>query len=227
MNVLSLDLEPREDLPDFQGPRWLPAGTPRKAVKVWQEDPPKSLDGFTHLMLSGSTCSVMDDHPFVEPVMALLREAVRRGVPVLGICYGHQLIARALLGREHVRRSPSPEIGWLPVEVRPGHETLFEGLPDPFHTFVGHFDEVCDLPPDWQVIAGSGGCEIQGFIHRGMRLLGLQFHPEMDLQTGNACFAADREALAGRGFDMDAVFARARDDGSGRVLIPRFLDLDW
>ena len=46
---------------------------------------------------------------------------------MLGICYGMQLLARALLGDAHVRRSATPEIGWLPVEVLPGHEALYAG----------------------------------------------------------------------------------------------------
>ena len=227
MHVLSLDLEPRKDLPAFQGPRWLPAGIPCRRVKVWREPVPAGLAGYSHLILSGSTCSILDEHPFVAPVMNLIREAVQHGLPILGICYGHQLVAKALLGDEHVRRAARPEFGWLPVEIVPGHDALFAGLPNPFRVFVGHFDEVCDLPPDWKVVARSRDCAIQGVINRELKLLTFQFHPEMDLATGNLCFAADRALLTGHGADVDAILRAGRDDGSGRVLIPRFLNLSW
>ncbi|MDP6418417.1 MAG: gamma-glutamyl-gamma-aminobutyrate hydrolase family protein [Candidatus Krumholzibacteria bacterium] len=226
-HVLSLDLEQRLELPDFQGPRWLPEDCRCKAVKVWRDPVPEDLTPYSHLILSGSTCSVLDDHPFVKPVMGLVREAVERGLPILGICYGHQFLARTLLGDSHVRRSPTPEIGWHPVEPLPDHEELFEGLPSSFYTFVSHFDEVCDLPEDWQVIARSQDCEVQGFLNRRWKLLGFQFHPEMDLEIGNACFRSDFDALTERGFDMKSVLENARDDGGGALLFPRFLEMDW
>jgi len=225
--VLSIDLEPRLDLPPFQGPRWLPDGTPLTSVKACKEAIPDSCEAFSHLILSGSTCSILDTAPFLEPAMALVRDAVKRGRSVLGICYGHQLVVRALLGPEYVRRAPSPEIGWLPISVEAGHNLLFAGLPDPFHAFVGHFDEVCNLPDEWEIIASTAGCPIQGVLNRRQRIMGFQFHPEMDLAVGNTCYATDREVLAGLNFDVDAIIAQAQDDGSGKLLIPRFLRRLW
>jgi GMP synthase (glutamine-hydrolysing) len=222
--VLSLDLEPRSDLPPFQGPRWLPPGTRCTVVKAAREPLPANLDGFTHLVLSGSTWSILDDRPEAKAASGLVREAVTRGVPVLGICYGHQLLARALLGRDHVGRAPVPEMGWLPVTFPESAREWFFPLPNPFRVFVGHFDEVRDLPPDWRVIARTGACAVHGMVNERLKVVGFQFHPEMDLETGNLCFGADRDGLERRGFDVDAILRDARDDGSGAVLIPRFLD---
>jgi len=225
--VLSVDLEPRLDLPPFQGPRWLPDGTPFVSVKACTEPVPDSCEEFSHLILSGSTCSILDPAPFLEPAMDLVRDAVSLGRPVLGICYGHQLAVRALLGPEHVRRSATPEIGWLPISAALGHDQLFADLPNPFYAFVGHFDEVCDLPDDWEITASTAGCPIQGVINRRRRVMGFQFHPEMDLAVGNSCYATDRQLLSELGFDVDAIVAKSRDDGSGKLLIPRFLDGQW
>jgi GMP synthase (glutamine-hydrolysing) len=225
--VLSIDFEPRLDLPIFQGPRWLPGGTPHVAVKACQEPIPDSCEEFSHIILSGSTCSILDSEPFLEPAMALVRDAVKLGRPVLGICYGHQLAVRAMLGRPHVRRAPAPEIGWLPITVESEHDTLFEGLSDPFYAFVGHFDEVCDLPDDWEITASTAGCPIQGVLNPSLRIMGFQFHPEMDIDVGNTCYATDREVLERLGFDVGAMIDQSRDDGSGRLLIPRFLDRQW
>jgi len=225
--VLSIDLEPRLDLPCFQGPRWLPSGTPFVSVKACNEPIPSSCEPFSHLILSGSTCSILDPAPFLEPAMALVRDAVKLGRPVLGICYGHQLAVRAVLGERHVRRAAGPEIGWLPVSVAAAGEALFAGLPNPFHTFVGHFDEVCDLPDEWEITASTPGCPTQGVLNRRQRIMGFQFHPEMDLDVGNTCYATDREALTALGFDIDAIIANGRDDGSGKLLIPRFVSRKW
>ncbi|MCU0727261.1 MAG: type 1 glutamine amidotransferase [Planctomycetes bacterium] len=193
--VLCLDLEPRADLPPFRAPRWLPPGTRSASVKAASETVPADLSGFTHLILSGSTWSILDDRPELRAAEALVRQAVLRGVPVLGICYGHQLLARALLGRGHVGRAPVPEMGWLPIRWDESESGWFHPLPNPFRVFVGHHDEVRDLPEDWRVIARSGQCANHGMVNERLRVLGFQFHPEMDLETGNACYEADRDAL--------------------------------
>lgn len=223
MNVLILDLEPREDLPLFQGPRWLPPGTLSWMVKVSKDKLPETVAPFSHVILSGSTDSILDQTPALEPIMRLVREAVDLGRPVLGICYGHQLIAKALLGDAHVRRSETPEMGWLPVRVLPAGKEYFPGLPNPFHTFLAHFDEVCDLPDDWEVIAETDRCAVHGFVNRKLRVLGFQFHPEIDTEVGNACYEITRKESEKAGFDVDQILRETRDDGSGSLLIPHFL----
>lgn len=227
MHVLSLDLERRTDLPPFQAPRWLPPDIPCHRVRAWDEELPESVEPYTHLIASGSTCSVLDDHPFVAPTLELIRQAVALRRPVLGICYGHQLIARALLGRAYLRRAERPEMGWLPVRVLPRGRQILAGLPDPFRVFVGHYDEVFDLPEGWETIAETEHCAVHGFVNEELRVLGFQFHPEMDVEVGNTCFATTRSELEADGFDVDAILSGAREDGSGRILIPRFLELPW
>jgi GMP synthase (glutamine-hydrolysing) len=185
------------------------------------------MAGHTHLMLSGSTDSILKDTPPLEPAMRLVRDAVERGRPVLGICYGHQLVAKALLGDAHIRRAEPPEIGWFEIRPEPAFASLYEGLPNPFRSFVGHFDEVCDLPAGWQVTARSRDCEVHGVLNEELRVMGFQFHPEMDLEIGNLCFITDRVPLEKRGFDVGRILAEAADDGSGALLIPRFLAWNW
>jgi GMP synthase (glutamine-hydrolysing) len=225
MYVLSLDLEPRNDMPPFQAPRWLPPGTPVEAIRVSGEPVPESAEPYSHLILSGSTYSILDDEPCVEPIAKLIRNAVALGRPILGICYGEQLLARVLLGDAHVRRTARPEMGWLPIRVPPRGREIFEGLPNPFHAFVGHFDEVSNLPYGWDTIADREHCEVQGFVNRELRLLGFQFHPEMDIEIGNSCFRAGRDTLERAGFDVEGILREAREDGSGKLLIPRFLEM--
>lgn len=225
--VMSLDLEPRSDLPPFQAPRWLPRGTPCRSFVTRRDGFPESLAGCTHLLLSGSTASIVDDLPWARRAEELVRDAVAAGLPVLGICYGHQLLARALLGPAHVRRAAVPEMGWLDVHPNAGFEALFAGLPAPFRAFVGHFDEVCCLPPGWDVTAHTADGPVHGLLCRELRLMGFQFHPEMDLDVGNACYRIDRKPLEALGFDVGRILRDGRDDGSGAVLIPRFLSHSW
>ena len=118
-------------------------------------------------------------------------------------------------------------MGWLEIHPEPRFAALYAGLPGPFRTFVGHFDEVCALPAGWEVTARSRDCAIHGYLNEGLRVMGFQFHPEMDLEVGNVCYARDREALERRGFDVGRILREAADDGAGRVLFPRFLGWPW
>ncbi|MFA4986623.1 MAG: gamma-glutamyl-gamma-aminobutyrate hydrolase family protein [Candidatus Brocadiia bacterium] len=225
--VLALDLEPRTALPDFQAPRWLPVETECVLVKSWRDGIPESPEGFTHIILSGSTCSITRDYPIVEPCEHLIREAAKMRIPILGICYGHQMIVRALLGVSHVRRAQVTEMGWMNVSWGEAGSDWFDGLPNPFRVFMGHFDEVHDLPDDWQITARTSDCAVQGFVNPKLRLLGTQFHPEMDLAVGNRCFIADTVPLEKLGFNISEIVRAGSEDGSGKVIFPRFVNYRW
>jgi GMP synthase (glutamine-hydrolysing) len=115
----------------------------------------------------------------------VLRVAERR-VPLLGVCYGHQIVARALGGR--VDWNPrGMEMGTHEVTLGPGSEShpLLYGLPDTFPANLSHAQSVLDPPAGAEVLASSANdpCQIMSW---GDRVLTLQFHPEFDRWTMNA-----------------------------------------
>lgn len=160
-------------------------GREYRVVRVVREKPPRNLDGFAGVMLTGSAASAVDGEPWLECVYELIREAHARSLPTLGICFGHQLIPRALFGEHAVRRSPTSELGWLEIR-RTADNPLLEGVPDRFDCFVSHFDEVTPGLPELDVIAASERCAVQGYQVRGAPIWGLQFHPEMPLEESTA-----------------------------------------
>lgn len=113
-----------------------------------------------------------------------LAEAVRRGMPVLGICLGAQLLARAL-GAE-VRTAGAPEIGFAPVEVSDPGDPLLGGLAPSTEVLHWHGD-VFDLPDGAQALASSARTEHQAF--RIDNAWGVLFHPEADLALVEAWLA--------------------------------------
>ena len=129
------------------------------------------------LILMGGPMSVNDDLPWIAPELAAIREAVARGIPVLGVCLGAQLIARALGAR--VYPNPQKEIGWSPVDWTPAAATdpLFHGFSGPETVFQWH-GETFDLPPGAQHLASSAACRHQAF-RVGGNVYGLQFHLEV------------------------------------------------
>jgi len=113
-----------------------------------------------------------------------LAEAVARGMPVLGICLGAQLLARAL-GAE-VRPGEAPEIGFAPVEVSDPDDPLLGGLAPRSEVLHWHGD-VFDLPPGAEHLASSERTACQAF--RAGSAWGVLFHPEADLALVEAWLA--------------------------------------
>lgn len=181
--------------------RWLPEGTPRQTWTMLDQQPLPALEDFSHLVHTGSALCINDDPPFLSGALELVRQGVVRGLPQLGICYGHQLLARAVGGRGAVRRNPAgPEIGWLEVDFEPAGRLHFVVSPR-CRIWQFHFDEVVTPPPGAQVLARSPGCAVQAFHDPARRLTGTQFHPEVDLELGNRIFLDKADQLAAQGLD--------------------------
>jgi len=142
---------------------------------------PAGHDACSHLVISGSVASATETQPWDEPLGALVRRFIERGKPVLGICYGHQFLAKVLAGPQHVRRAAACEFGYLELPLAPN--PLFRGLENPL-VMVSHYDEAFDLPGDFQVLAASRDCPVHAFQYRGLPVWGVQFHPEYGAAEG-------------------------------------------
>jgi GMP synthase (glutamine-hydrolysing) len=101
---------------------------------------------------------------------------ISRGLPVLGICYGHQLIARVLGGR--VSRGRFGEYGRTPIEIL-DYDDLLEGLPRRLNVWMSHGDSVVEPPPGFRVTSMSEGGVITSMSDRARKIYSLQFHPEV------------------------------------------------
>jgi GMP synthase-like glutamine amidotransferase len=138
---------------------------------------PDSAGDFSGLAFMGGPMSANDDLPWVAPVLSLIRDAVDRGVPVIGHCLGGQLLAKALGGT--VTRNPVKEIGWNRVEVEDcalAREWLGSDV-HAFTTFQWH-GETFAIPPGGQRILRGEHCANQAYVVGGLHL-GMQCHVEM------------------------------------------------
>jgi len=136
------------------------------------------LDDVTHLILTGSEASILDPAGWIGVEVAAVRDAVDRGIPILGSCFGHQMLVHALSGPEHLRRSERPEVGWTTLELL-DDDDLLDGVPRPWSVFSFHFDEVVDPPSPWRVLARSDRCAVQAIRYGDRPVWGLQPHPEI------------------------------------------------
>ena len=139
--------------------------------------PIQSFDG---VIISGSQSSVYDDHrPWIQELSQWVEGALADDLPILGVCWGHQLLAQILGGTV---RSGSYELGYVEV-TQEMDDPLWNGLPDPFTVFATHSDHVVEMPPNAQLLA-SNETGVQAF--RQDQAYAVQFHPEYDLQTATS-----------------------------------------
>jgi GMP synthase-like glutamine amidotransferase len=175
------------------------------AVELDEGEAMPALDGFDALWVMGGPMDVWqeDAHPWLGPEKALIRGAVtERGLPFLGLCLGHQLLAVALDGEVG---PGTPEIGVLPVHyTETGVESLFfDGIEAPFETLQWHGAEVKRPPAGAAVLATSPACAVQA-MSWGPRALSMQFHVEAEADTVASWaaipeYAASLEAALGPG----------------------------
>jgi GMP synthase-like glutamine amidotransferase len=151
---------------------------PWKLVKLDEGEPvPRSSEEFAGLAFMGGPMSANDELPWTQPVLALMRDAVAREVPVIGHCLGGQMLARALGGQ--VKKNPVKEIGWNPVQIvdSPAAREWFGQNLREFDTFQWHGDTF-SIPPNGERILTGPHCENQAYVVAD-RHLGLQCHVEM------------------------------------------------
>ncbi len=142
--------------------------------------PPPPTDaewGFDAVIVSGSQVSVYEDHEWIHELTDWVRQVHAGGIPILGICWGHQFLAQALGGR--IVAMGRYELGYKTIsQVR--DSPLFEGIPDEFGAFETHSDRVYELPEQAEILAKN---EIGNQAFQLGQTYGVQFHPEYDRQT--------------------------------------------
>jgi GMP synthase (glutamine-hydrolysing) len=183
------------------------------------------------VVVTGSSAMVSERLAWSERTGAWLVEAVRIGTPLLGLCYGHQLLVHALGGRV----GPNPngrEMGTVEVRFREDarDDPLMGPLPSVTSFQATHLESVLSLPEGVRGLAETSLDPHSAYAvtpRRGepVRAWGVQFHPEFDADVMRAYLAHRREILAEEGFDPDAKLAAVTETPEGPSLLRRFGEL--
>jgi GMP synthase (glutamine-hydrolysing) len=202
------------------------AGLPRHAaevVPVLDGHAPPDPSGFAGVIVTGSGAMVTDRERWSEATAQWLRRAADHGLPMLGICYGHQLIAQAF-GGEVAWNPEGREMGTVPVRLHAeaAHDPLFKHLPSEFPAQTTHLQTVLSAPPGAVVLARSAldGCQA---FRLGERVWGLQFHPEFGVVHMRGYIDARREALKREGHCHVRMLESVRPAPAARDVLRRFV----
>lgn len=155
------------------------------AVELDEGEAIPDLGNYDALWVMGGPMDVWEEdaHPWLATEKAAIREAVvERGLPYLGLCLGHQILAAALGGE--VGPAGRPEIGILEVGLTDAGRgnALFAGVSDRFKCLQWHSAEVLREPEGAQVLAASPDCRVQAMAC-GERAFGIQYHVELTAET--------------------------------------------
>jgi GMP synthase (glutamine-hydrolysing) len=177
MRVLGFRHVPFEDFGHIR-PTLERRGIAIQGVDLYQNpDQPVAWDSADGLVFMGGPMSANDDLAFLCRELDLITRAVSAGIPMLGVCLGSQLIAKALGAT--VYKNSFKEIGWAPLHwtAAAREDALFRDLASPESVFHWH-GETFDLPPGAAWLAYSNSCRHQAF-RAGANVYGLQFHLEV------------------------------------------------
>jgi GMP synthase (glutamine-hydrolysing) len=181
--------------------------------------------GYAGVVVTGSAAMVSEREPWSEATASWLRGAVHAGTPVLGVCYGHQLLAHALGGR--VDYNPrGREIGTVELELTPdaARDSLFRGLGPRMRVQATHRQSVLEPPPGAELLARTTLDPCAAF-RVNAHAWGLQFHPEFSLAAIAAYLEARRDAIRAEGGDPDALARGLRPAPASRRVLRRFARL--
>ena len=209
-------------------PRWIEERTGAAWPGTWAthdlrtEAPlpgPREADAF---FITGSSHSVTEQAPWMLRAGVLIRAIVDAGTPLLGLCFGHQLMADALGGE--VQKNPrGREIGTVRVR-RLQADPLLDRLPDAFDIHATHVDTVVRLAPGATPLAETD-LEPNAAFRAGPRAWGVQFHPEFDADIMRGYLEARANLVRAEGGDPDALLAKVHDQARGADILGAFAEM--
>ena len=132
--------------------------------------------GIERIIISGGPKSVYEEEPNIGTKICEKARDDEIRLPLLGICYGHQMIAHVFGGK--VEKGKSAEYGVGEIEVD-SEDALFKGVPKKFKAWVSHYDLVSEVPQGFVSLAHSETCAVEAMRHSERNVFGVQFHPEV------------------------------------------------
>lgn len=193
-------------------------------VSVHRGETPPEFDLIGGIVITGSHESVTDGAEWSERTASWLVSAVERKIPILGICFGHQILAYALGG--NVDYTPGgPEFGTISLSLTNAskNDPLFGKLPRTVEVQTSHYQSVVELPPTATLLAYSEKDPHSAFRY-GPCAWGVQFHPEYDADIAAAYMHEFHGKLEKSHEGIATLFGNCKDTMTGGLILRQFTE---
>jgi len=160
---------------------------------------PSDAMAFDAMVITGSPLSLVEPSEWMRRAADYVREAAEKGLAILGVCFGHQLLGFAY-GSAVIRNPRGREIGSVEISLteQGRRDPLFDGMPETFAAQATHEDIVSTAPPESIVLAGNANTANQAMAIGG-NVRGVQFHPELRAEALGTLIRSRAEKLDGEG----------------------------
>jgi len=213
---------------DFED--WIVAGMGLERVQfnifdVSKDLPLPEYNEISGVVITGSHAMVTEHYDWSKRTAKWLAGAVEKSIPLLGICYGHQLLAYAM-GGEAANNPNGLEFGTAYIHLNEAakEDSLFSILPSKVAFQVSHTQSVIKLPPTAKVLASNSMDPHHAFI-MGDCAWGIQFHPEFDADIVKRYVEILRENLRVKGLNPDELIQNCFDTPYGEKFLKRFAEI--
>lgn len=183
------------------------------------------LDNYQGILITGSHHMVTDHEAWSDALLPYIREMAQRNLPVLGVCYGHQLLAEALGGSAGYHPEGA-EIGTVDVSLTEAgqQDALLGQLPTQFSAHVTHSQSALTLPENAVLLAHNNYEPHQAF-RLNSNIWGVQFHPEFSAAVNRIYLDKQQDKLVALGRDVAQLRAGIHETELCNSLVRRFVDL--
>ena len=148
-----------------------------ETVSVVRGEMPSSIDACDGWLITGSAHGVYDELDWIAPLENFIRELAQSEVPLIGVCFGHQIIAQALGGKV-VKSSKGWGVGLHQYRIDQRRDWM-DAFPQQVGIYAFHQDQVVECPPSAQVFSSSDFCPFAGLSY-GNSIISVQAHPEFN-----------------------------------------------
>jgi len=188
---------------------------------------PADISLFNGCFLTGSPHGAYEDIDWIHQEHELIQTLANNHMPMLGVCFGSQILASALCGRDQLFRRDHCEVGFLdlPLTAAGQQDPLLSKIKDEVNMLVWHNDEVRADHADMVILASSEQCPNQIWRFRDRPIWGIQGHPELARTNAIHLFKTEQTVFEQDGADVDQLIADAHDAPEAKTLLHRFAEI--
>lgn len=187
-----------------------------KTIDILKGEKLPKLSSAKGFIITGSHCMVTDELPWSLTLEKYIKKVSKTSIPLLGICYGHQLITKALGGKSDFNKK-GKEIGTVKMK-KLTKDPIFKNIPNKFYAYETHYQTAVKLPRGAKVLAKNKKENHQAVKYTS-NIWGVQFHPEFDKEIMKEYILNQSESLVKLGFDLNTLMKNVKKcDLSTKVL---------